>query len=145
MEVTQFIGVVNLLIAHKVGCGGNKCIFRHAQAGAILSGYEIVHGWCQDLGCAPCCMHVLVVPHVAQAVVYWGGVGVGGGGAAPPMGAHAPHPTHPGSPPPHPCSHAREQRRLQHQEWVAHRYPAMEPTMIAGGCGPECAQHPQKP
>ena len=31
-------------------------------------------------------------------------------------------------------SHTKEQRRLQHQEWDPHRFPAMEPTMIAGGC-----------
>ena len=64
-----------------------------------------------------------------------------------PTPTSATHPQAPMSPPPHPvcpfraCSHTREQR-LQHQEWDPHRYPAMEPTMIAGGCGSEVCTAP---
>ena len=56
-----------------------------------------------------------------------------GGRQGYPTPTSATHPRAPVSPPPHPvclfraCSHTRGQRRLQHQEWDPHRYPAMEP------------------
>ena len=53
-----------------------------------------------------------------------------------------PPPPPQGPSPPTQCApsapvHAREHHRLQHQEWDPRRYPAREPTMMAGGRGPE--------